>query len=160
MTDNATAQGVHILVLPVFGQTLVTPVAMIEEVLPVREVKANPALPDVFAGQIDWRGQSVGLTSYNRLAGGEMETPESHNRMVVFKPLEGCNPDQQFALLVSSDPEPRAVGRMDLQKDVNAPTDNPLIISHCTLDGRAVGIPDLAEWRKRLCFKEPLNNSQ
>ncbi len=153
MTDRTAGEGVHILVIPAFGQTLVTPIAMIEEVLPVREIRKNPKLPKIFAGEIDWRGQAVGLTSYGALAGGEVETPEAHNRIVVFKPLDGCDPNQRFALLVSSDPEPRAVGRMDLQKDVNAPTDNPLILSHCTLDGRAVGIPDVGEWRERLCAK-------
>lgn len=153
MADQVTAESIHILVIPSFGQILVTPVAMIEEVLPIQEIKKNTQMPDIFTGTIDWRGKSVGLTSYTRLAGGKMEKPEPHNRIVVFKPLEGCEPDQQFAFLINSDPEPRAVSRMDLQKDVNAPSDNPLIISHCTLDGRAVGIPDVAEWRKRLCFK-------
>ncbi|RTZ61601.1 MAG: hypothetical protein DSZ32_01665 [Gammaproteobacteria bacterium] len=154
MIDNMPADGIHILVIPVFGQILVVPVALIEEVLPVPEISENPDLPDVFAGEFDWRGKSVGLTSFSRLSGGKMEKPVPGNRVVVFKPLEGCNVDEQFALLISADPEPRAVGRMDLQKDVNAPGDNPMIVSYCTLDGRAVGIPNMAEWKKKLCMKE------
>ena len=151
MMDRMTGDSVHILVLPVFGQTLVVPVALIEEVLPVRKIAKTDDLPGVFAGQIDWRGKRIGVTSVNALAGGAFETPEPHNRMVVFKPLAGCDGGEYFALLIDSDPEPRAVGRMDLQKDVNAPADNPLVISHCTLDGRGVGIPDMDEWRKRIC---------
>ncbi len=154
MNDNMPTDGIHILVMPVFGQLLVVPVALIEEVRPVPEIRQNPGLPEVFAGEFDWRGKTVGLTSFSRLGGGKMETPAPGNRVVVFKPLENCHADQQFGLLVSADPEPRAVGRMDLQKDVNAPGENPMIVSYCTLDGRAVGIPDMQEWKKRLCMED------
>lgn len=120
-TSNHDIRGV---LIQVEGARLLLPNASISEVLSYATPEPIDNAPDWLLGRIRWRGWSVPLASFSRLAGLAEESGGLANKVAVLKAFGGNARLPHFAFLAQGFPRLVTVTRQALLED--AGSDLPL----------------------------------
>ena len=104
--NSDSAVDLSALLLPVTGQLLVVPSAMVAEIIKRRELRPPPGAPDWLLGHVKWHQELVPVLSFEALNGTSSADAASGSRIVIFAAL--AEPEQlavrHYALLTRGVP--------------------------------------------------------
>lgn len=96
---GTNAPAVRSLVIPLHGMALLLPNAMVAEVATLGEIRPAGPGPAWLLGRINWRGLTLPLVAFERLAGGPECDVGRRSRAVVLNTLNGSRELPFVALL-------------------------------------------------------------
>ena len=104
--SNQAAVDLSALLLPVTGQLLVVPSAMVAEIIKRRELAAPADAPDWLLGHVKWHQERVPVISFESLNDDPIADPASGSRIVIFSALGEPEhmPLRHYALLTRGVP--------------------------------------------------------
>lgn len=136
------------LQLRLADRTLLVPNTAVAELAgrlyPLAEPAEGPLL-----GHIEWRGLSLPLVLFERLAGNPLAQPESKIRLVVLNSLQPIHGQSFYALAIQQIPRTLTVNQQ-LVHNEQAQL-RPYELAAASLEGQDLVIPDLQQLEQWLC---------
>lgn len=148
MAQNKSSNALHTLLIPTAGISLLTPSAIIAEVVNVMPFGPLPFSPNWVLGVIPWRQHAVPVVSFEALSGGAPQVPTPRSKIMVFFPFPGRREWEFFGLLTSAEPQPHTIGNTEGM--ATAMPNSPFIAAGLRVGGIEVGIPDMEALRQTL----------
>ncbi len=139
------ARGFSAVLLPLAGQSLLVPAALVAEVVGYVEPEPRDSWPAWVLGVFPWHGRMLPLVSV-QAALGLQPTPvdRRHARIVVLHTLSGEPGLPSYALLVTGTPRLVSIWPESLHAAARRPADEPYVRLRVTLpDAESAIIPDL-----------------
>ncbi len=134
---------VHTLLIAVDYGYLMVPSAMVAEVIPLPTVYGADVSRHWILGQINWRGLSLRVLSFERLVSELRLTLDNYSRVVVFYPLPGRSSKDYFGILSTRDPRSTLVNDDLVPSSLPENVSGRYIAGVIEVFGRAAAIPDL-----------------
>ena len=141
MNQKTAAQAIHTLLIPTNSMSLLTPSAIVAEVVNVPQISPLPFSPDWVIGVTAWRQRAVSVISFEALLGDRIVPPNAHSKIMVFFPLPGREESDFFGIITSSEPQPHTIGNTEGM--LTETPDNRFIAAALRLGNTVVGIPDM-----------------
>ena len=141
--SNETAVDISAILLPVTGQLLVVPSAMVAEIIKRRDLQQPPDAPDWLLGHVKWHHERVPVISFESLNEDAIADPGSGSRIVIFAAL--AEPEQlsvrHYALLTRGVPNLLRLTPDDLHEVDGLPM-GPAERMKLRVHGQAGALPD------------------
>jgi chemosensory pili system protein ChpC len=141
--SGETAVDLSALLLPVTGQLLVVPTAMVAEIIKRRELAAPAGAPEWLLGHVKWHQEQVPVLSFEAMNDAAVADPAGGSRIVIFGAL--AEPDQlsvrHYALLTRGVPNLLRLTSEDLHEVEGAHT-GPAERMKLRVHGQAGALPD------------------
>ena len=142
---------VRSVLIPLQGGRLLLPNASVAEVVGYEAPESIPDAPDWLLGQVDWRGQSVPLISFERISGQIMEENTGlRTRLAICYTLKGNTQPPYIAILAASIPRLVKVSENNIAPEPEAGELGPEVLRKVWVDGEPAVIPDLDELEERV----------
>ncbi len=143
MPDQATA--LRAVLLPLTGQNLLLPAAVVAEVVGYVEPYPGGSWPGWVVGVFAWHGQMLPLVSVEAALGLELSQERGrHNRIVVLHTLGGPPGLPRYGVLVNDTPRVVSIWPESLRVCVPGEAVEPYVRQRVTLsDAESAIIPDL-----------------
>lgn len=136
------------LQLRLADRTLLVPNTAVAELVGQLHPLPAPAAGPVL-GSLEWRGLTLPLLSFERLAGNPQALPDSKVRLVVLNSLRPVQGQSFYALVIREIPRTLTLDQQ-LAADAQAQL-QPFELAAVRLEGQALRIPDLAAVEQWLC---------
>jgi len=154
--NTESALDISAVLLPVTGQLLVVPSAMVAEIIKRRELVAPAGAPDWLLGHVKWHQQRVPVLSFESLNGSPNADASSGSRIVIFGAL--AEPDQlavrHYALLTRGVPNLLRLTPEDLSLVEGVPL-GPAERMKLRVHGQAGALPDFDSIERQLAALPP-----
>jgi chemotaxis signal transduction protein len=118
--NSESAVDLSAVLLPVTGQLLVVPSALVAEIIKRRELQRPEGAPDWLLGHVKWHHEQVPVISFESMNEDAIVDPASGSRIVIFAALAEAEhlPVRHYALLTRGVPNllrltPEDVHRVD-----------------------------------------------
>ena len=142
MDSQAAALDLSALLLPVSGQLLVVPSAVVAEIIKRRPLEPPPGAPECLLGYVTWHQQSVPVFSFESLNGSGVAEEQSGSRIVIFSGLGDAAASRHYALLTRGVPNLLRLTAEVLEQLEGVET-GPAERMKIRVYGQAAAIPDL-----------------
>jgi len=152
--DNA-ALDLSALLLPVTGQLLVVPTAVVAEIIKRRELHPPADAPDWLLGHVKWHQAAVPVLCYEALNGQSVPEEDSGSRIVIIATLDAQSGQRHYALLTRGVPNLLRLTPEDIHQ-VEGALPGAAERMKVRVHGQIAAIPDLDYIEKRLFGLEGL----
>jgi chemosensory pili system protein ChpC len=134
---------VRCLALPIVGEQILVPNAVVAEVFAADTVAALTDGPDWLLGSLTWRGSLLPLVCMEAALGGARPEVGGRSKIVVMSTFSARQPLEYFAVLVQG--IPHQVLASDLTVQLEAPINGarPFVAADLRVEGKQAFIPDL-----------------
>lgn len=142
MESTASVLDLSALLLPVTGQLLIVPTAVVAEIIKRRELHAPEGAPAWLLGHVKWHQSAVPVLSFEALNGQAVAEEDSGSRIVIIATLDGQSVLRHYALLTRGVPNLLRLTPEDIHASDTLP---PGIAEHMKVQvhGQAAAIPNL-----------------
>ena len=141
MNAAAGPHDLSALLVPVTGDLLVVPGAVVAEIIKRRDLQRPPGAPDWLLGTLLWHREKLPVLSFEALNGYAGPDPGHGSRIVILGTLSGTEPVRNYAILAQGVPHLLLLTAADVQA-VDAPTLGPAERMKVRVHGQAAAIPD------------------
>ncbi len=149
MDTDSSALDLSALLLPVTGQLLVVPTAVVAEIIKRRELTPPEGAPEWLLGHVKWHQDAVPVLSFEALNGQSLTEQDSGSRIVIIATLDAQSGQRHYALLTRGVPNLLRLTPDDIQQlDGVAPGTAERM--KVRVHGQAAAIPDLDYIEKSL----------
>jgi len=142
MESTGSVLDLSALLLPVTGQLLVVPTAVVAEIIKRRELHAPEGAPAWLLGHVKWHQAAVPVVSFEALNGQAVAEEDSGSRIVIIATLDGQSVLRHYALLTRGVPNLLRLTPEDIlpaESLVQGVAEHMKVQVH----GQAAAIPDL-----------------
>jgi chemosensory pili system protein ChpC len=151
MSSVASIQDLSALLVPVAGQLLVVPSAVVAEIIKRRDLQRPPEAPEWFLGTLQWHGESLPVLSFEGLNGQPVPDPALGSRLVIVSALSEDVRWRNFAILAQGVPHLLLMTPADLQ-----PMDDPALLPaelmKVRVHGQSAVIPNFDYVERQLAY--------
>ncbi len=141
---------VRCLALPITGEQILVPNAVVAEVVAADTVSPRSGDPQWLLGHLTWRGSVLPLVCMEAAVGGTRLEAGARSKIVILKALSAREPLENFAVLVQG--IPHQVLATDHTVELETPIDDgrPFVAADLKVEGEKAFIPDLDAVEKAL----------
>jgi chemosensory pili system protein ChpC len=137
-----SARDLSALLVPVVGQLLVVPSAVVVEIIKRRELVRLPGAPDWLLGTLQWHHERLPVLSFEVL-NGQIGADTGHgSRIVIMSALAQGGPRRNYAVLAQGVPHLLLMTAADVHPDPTR-TAGPAERMKVRVHGQDAAIPDL-----------------
>lgn len=141
---------VRCLALPIVGEQLLVPNALVAEVFAADVVSPVTGGPDWLLGSVIWRGSVLPLVCMEAALGGRRLEVGSRSKIVVMKTFSASEPLKNFAVLVQGIPHQVQATNHTVRLETPINGARPFVAADLQVDGEQAFIPDLDAVEKAL----------
>lgn len=134
---------VRCLALPLLGEQLLVPNAVVAEVFAAASVAPAQEGPDWLIGSVAWRGGMLPLVCMEVVLGRTRPEPGPRSKVVVMKALTPDELLQNYAVLVQGIPHQVLASNATVTMEAQVNGMRPFVASVLRLDGGQALVPDL-----------------
>jgi chemosensory pili system protein ChpC len=134
---------VRCLALPIVGEQILVPNAVVAEVFAADTVAPTSGGPDWLLGSLTWRGQVLPLVCMEAALGGPRLEAGARSKVVVMSTFSGSEPLKHFAVLVQGIPHQVLATDLTVRLDTPINGARPFVMADLQVDGEQAFIPDL-----------------
>ena len=134
---------VRCLALPITGEKILVPNAVVAEVLTADTVSAVSGGPEWLLGSLTWRGCVLPLVCMEAAIGGTRLEAGVRSKIVIMKALSACESLENFAVLVQGIPQQVLASEHTVTVDTPAGGWRPFVAADLQVEGEQAFIPDL-----------------
>ena len=141
---------VRCLALPIAGEQILVPNAVVAEVVAADTVSPVNGDPEWLLGSLTWRGSVLPLVCMEAAVGGIRMEAGARSKIVILKSLSAREPLENFAVLVQG--IPHQVLATDHTVTLESPIDDgrPFVAADLQVEGERAFIPNLEAVEKAL----------
>lgn len=141
---------VRCLALPIVGEQILVPNAVVAEVFAADSVAPAAGGPDWLLGSLTWRGSMLPLICMEAALGGHRLEAGARSKVVVMNTFSASESLKNFAVLVQG--IPHQVLATDLTVRLETPINGarPFVMADLQVDGEQAFIPDLDAFEEAL----------
>ena len=154
MNAAAGPHDLSALLVPVTGDLLVVPGAVVAEIIKRRELQRPPGAPDWLLGTLLWHREKLPVLSFEALNGHAGPDPGHGSRIVILTTLCDTAPARNYAILAQGVPHLLLLTAADVQA-VDAPALGPAERMKVRVYGQHAAIPDFDFIEQHLARLEP-----
>jgi chemosensory pili system protein ChpC len=141
MNAAAGPRDLSALLVPVAGELLVVPGAVVAEIIKRRELQRPPGAPDWLLGTLLWHHEKLPVLSFEALNGNAGPDPGHGSRIVILTTLADAAPVRNYAILAQGVPHLLLLTAADVES-VDAPALGLAERMKVRVHGQAAAIPD------------------
>jgi chemosensory pili system protein ChpC len=141
---------VRCLALPIVGDQLLVPSAVVAEVFTAPGVSPVKGGPKWLLGSLFWRGIVLPLVCMETALGGERLDLGTRSKLVVMHGITGSESLRYYAVLLQGIPRQILATRHTVKAAGPAGGERPFVAAELQLDGEQASIPDLDDLEKAL----------
>lgn len=141
---------VRCLALPIVGEQLLVPNAVVAEVLAADTVSPADGGPEWLLGSLTWRGSVLPLVCMEAALGGARLEVGARSKIVVMNALSANESLKNYALLVQGIPHQVLATDHTVTLDTPVNGARPFVAADLQLEGERAFIPDLDAVEKAL----------
>lgn len=141
---------VRCLALPLIGNQLLVPNALVAEVVAADSVTPADGGPEWLLGYLPWRGSELPLVGLETALDGTRLVPGPRSKIVVLNALSGDRSLAHYAVLVQGIPHQVLASERTLELDDSVADARPFVAAELRIDGERAFIPDLDSVEKAL----------
>ena len=134
---------VRCLALPLVGEQLLVPNAVVEEVFAAGDIRPAVDGPDWLIGSLVWRGGVLPLVCMEAAIGGERPASGARSKVVVMKALTASEGLSNYAVLVQGIPHQVLATGDTVTRDPQANGARPFVAADLLTEGGQALVPDL-----------------
>ncbi len=141
---------VRCLALPIAGEQILVPNAVVAEVVAADTVSPVSGDPEWLLGSLTWRGSVLPLVCMEAAVGGTRLEAGARSKIVILKSLSASEPLENFAVLVQG--IPHQVLATDHTVTLESPINGgrPFVAADLQVEGEQAFIPNLDAVEKAL----------
>ena len=141
---------VRCLALPIAGEQILVPNAVVAEVVAADTVSPVSGDPDWLIGSLTWRGSVLPLVCMEAAVGGTRPEVVARSKIVILKALSASEPLGNFAVLVQGIPHQVLATNhtVTLESQING--GRPFVAAEVQVEGEQAFIPNLDAVEKAL----------
>jgi chemosensory pili system protein ChpC len=141
-------------IMPLNDEQLVLPNTAIAEIIGFRQPDAVPAsvknAPDWLLGMLAWRGLSVPVIAFERMAGGKYETSGPRARLAVLNVVGGVPGVPFIAMPTQTTPHLMQIDQAAISVVEDSGKTDPAVACHVVVAGNTAIIPNLDEVERQV----------
>jgi chemosensory pili system protein ChpC len=141
---------VRCLALPIVGERLLVPNAVVAEVIAADQVAPADGGPEWLLGSVNWRGSVVPLVCMEAAIGGARLEVGARSKIVVMNALSANDALRNYALLVQGIPHQVLATDQTVVLDTPVNGARPFVAADLQVEGERAVIPDLDAVEKAL----------
>jgi chemosensory pili system protein ChpC len=142
MDAESAALDLSALLLPVTGQLLVVPTAVVAEIIPRRELVPPEGAPPWILGHVKWHQSMVPVLCFEALNGQSVDDEDSGSRIVIIATLDAQSGQHHYALLTRGVPNLLRLTPDDIHQ-VDGAVPGAAERMKVRVHGQTAAIPDL-----------------
>lgn len=141
-------------IVPLHDEQLVLPNTTIAEIISFSPADIIPSsvkdAPDWLLGMIAWRGISIPVIAFERMAGGKYEPPGPRARLAVLNAAGGMPGAPFIAILTRAIPQLMQINQSVISLIEDTGETSPAVACHVVIAGNAAIIPDMDEIERQV----------
>lgn len=141
-------------IVPLNNEQLVLPNTAIAEIIGFTQPDALPSslkkAPDWLLGMIAWRGLSVPVIAFEKMVGGDFESPGPRARLAVLNAVGGVQGVPFIAVATQTIPQLMQIDQSAISVVEDTGENNPAVACHVVVAGNVAIIPDLDEVERQV----------
>jgi len=141
---------VRCLALPIAGEQILVPNAVVAEVFAASTVSPVSGGPEWLLGSVAWRGSVLPLVCMEAAVGGARLEARARSKTVIMKALSASKPLENFAVLVQGIPHQVLASDHTVKLDAPINGGRPFVAAELQVEGQRAFIPDLDAVEKAL----------
>jgi chemosensory pili system protein ChpC len=141
---------VRCLALPIAGEQLLVPNAVVAEVLAADSVTLADGGPEWLLGNLTWRGSVLPLVCMEAALGGARLEVGARSKVVVINALSGDESLKNYAVLIQGIPHQVLATDHTVALDTPVNGARPFVAADLQVEGERAFIPDLDAVEKAL----------
>ena len=134
---------VRCLALPLAGERLLVPNAVVAEVFAAESITPTNDGPDWLLGHLVWRGSKLPLVGLEAALDGIRLEAGPRSKVVVLNALSGSASLEHYGVLVQGIPHQVLASERTLELDASVTDARPFVAVELLVDGERAFIPDL-----------------
>jgi chemosensory pili system protein ChpC len=142
MSGATNFQDLSALLVPVTGQLLVLPSAVVAEIIKRRDLQRPSRAPDWLLGTMQWHHATLPVLSFEALNGQAAPGSGHGSRLVILNTLSDAVPRRNFAILAQGVPHLMLMTEVDLER-IDGPAVGPAELMKLRVHGQPAAIPNL-----------------
>jgi chemosensory pili system protein ChpC len=134
------------VILTLRKENVVVPNALVAEIISVKEVVESENAPKWFLGNMNWRGESVPLLSFEAAAGDDVSKVNLNTQAVVLYAVgkDGDKVESPYlGLVMSGVPHVSRFSREQIVTDGEEVNNHPMVAQKVRINGAKVSILDV-----------------
>ncbi|WP_126452633.1 chemotaxis protein CheW [Sulfuriflexus mobilis] len=149
MTQTHAASIIASQLVPLTDERLVLPNTTIAEIIDFSQADIQASsvedAPDWLLGMVAWRGLSVPVVAFERMAGGKYEASASRARLAVLNVAKGAPGVPFIAIPTQTIPQLMQIDETTISVVEDSGEASPVVACHVMVAGSAAIIPALEE---------------
>ena len=141
---------VRCLALPIVGEQILVPNAVVAEVLAADAVSPADGGPDWLLGSLTWRGSALPLVCMEAALGGARLEVGARSKIVIMHATSASESLKNYALLVQGIPHQVLATDHSVVLDTSVNGARPFVAADLQVEGERAFIPDLDAVEKAL----------
>ena len=134
---------VRCLALPIVGERILLPNAVVAEVFAAGAVSATGDGPEWLLGSLPWRGSVLPLVCMEAAVGGQSLAPGARSKVVVINALSANASFENYAILVQGIPHQVLATDHTVVLEEAPNGARPFVVADLMVEGEKAFIPDL-----------------
>jgi chemosensory pili system protein ChpC len=134
---------VRCLALPIAGEQILVPNAVVAEVVAAETVSPVSGDPEWLLGRLTWRGSVLPLVCMEAAVGGTRPELGARSKIVILKALSASEPLKNFAVLVQGIPHQVLATNQTVTLESPINDGRPFVAADLQVEGEQAFIPDL-----------------
>lgn len=141
---------VRCLALPIVGESILLPNAVVAEVFAAGAVSATGEGPEWLLGSLPWRGSVLPLVCMEAAVGGQGLEPGARSKVVIINALSANASLANYAILVQGIPHQVLATDHTVALEETPNGARPFVVADLRVEGEKAFIPDLEAVEKGL----------
>jgi chemosensory pili system protein ChpC len=141
---------VRCLALPIAGEQILVPNAVVAEVVAADTVTPLSGDPQWLLGSLNWRDSVLPLVCMEAAVGGTRLVAGARSKIVILKALSASEPLENFAILVQGIPHQVLATEHTVALEPPIDDGRPFVAAELKVEGEQAFIPDLDAVEKAL----------
>lgn len=134
---------VRCLALPIVGEQILVPNAVVAEVFAAESISPAADGPEWLLGSLDWRGRVLPIVCMEAALGGSRLEAGARSKLVVMKALEASGTLAYYAVLVQGIPHQVLATGDNVTRKTPINGARPFVAADLQIEGGQAFIPDL-----------------
>lgn len=143
-------------IVPLHDEQLILPNTSIAEIISFTQSEIIPCTvknaPDWLLGMIVWRGITVPVIAFERMAGGKYEPPGPRARLAVLNAVDGMPGVPFIAILTRAIPQLMQINQSVISVIEDTGETSPAVACHVVIAGNTAIIPDMDEIERQVAI--------
>ena len=137
------SHGIRCLALPMAGDQLLLPSAVVAEIFSVPEIEPIESGPRWLLGSLSWRESKLPVICMEAVVGGERMAVAERSKIVVLRALSAALDPGYYAVLTQGIPRQVLASSATVQSAAAVDGERPFVAAELNVDGEHSFIPDL-----------------